>query len=278
MWQQNDKTSSSQSCDFQLPPLRDKLLKIHFWVFMSLPSQPSTSDASPSMIKRLLPIAILVLGLGLFFAFDLGKYVSFSSLANHYNGITAWVAAHLVAAIAAFFALYVIAVAFSLPIASPLTLVGGAVFGYLAAPIIIIAATLGALILFLAARGAFQDVLTRKAGPFVAKISDGFNEQPFSWLLALRLIPLAPFWVVNIVPALLGMRTGQYALATLVGIAPGTTVYVSVGRGFDAILAAGKTPDLSILGDIRILAPLVGLGVLALIPIIGKKIFKKKAS
>ena len=86
---------------------------------------------------------------------------------------------------------------------------------------------------------------------------------------------MAPFWAVNIAPALLGMRSSSYVIATLIGIAPGTTVYVAVGRGFDAVLAAGKAPDLSTLGDIRIIAPLVGLGVLALIPIVAQKFFKK---
>lgn len=180
-------------------------------------------------------------------------------------------------AILAFFVIYVIATAFSLPIASLLTLVGGAVFGIIAAPVIILAASIGALILFLAARGAFADMLAAKAGPFMGKIKEGFDDQPFFWLLALRLIPLAPFWAVNIAPALLGMKTSPYFIATLVGITPGTTVYVLVGGGFDAILAAGKVPDLSTLGDPRILLPLAGLGILALIPIIAKK-FKKKES
>ncbi|MCE2516551.1 MAG: TVP38/TMEM64 family protein [Alphaproteobacteria bacterium] len=232
-------------------------------------------SSSPSSFKRMLPLAVLVFGLVLFFAFDLGRFVSFAALAENYNGITAWVAANLLGAVAAFFLLYVVAVAFSLPIASPLTLIGGAVLGYLAAPVIILAATLGAVILFLAARGAFADVLTRKAGPFMAKVSDGFNEDPFLWLLALRLIPIAPFWVVNIVPALLGMNSRQYTIATLVGIAPGTTVYVAVGSGFDAILSSGKVPDLADLGDIRIIAPLIGLGLLALVPIVAKKFLRK---
>jgi uncharacterized membrane protein YdjX (TVP38/TMEM64 family) len=233
------------------------------------------SSSLVSQIKRFLPPIILVVGLILFFAFDLHKLLSFAVLAEHYNSITAWVEANITIAIAGFFILYVVAVAFSLPIASLLTLTGGAVLGYLAAPVIILAATLGALILFLAARGALADALTKRAGPFMAKVSEGFNDQPFLWLLALRLIPIAPFWVVNIVPALLGMNTRQYILATLVGIAPGTTVYVAVGSGFDAILSAGQVPDLSTLSDPRIIAPLAGLGVLALIPIIAKKLLKK---
>jgi len=226
-------------------------------------------------IKDFLPLIILGLGLILFLAFDLGRFVSIKALAENYNAITAMVAENLILAVVIFFFLYVIAVAFSLPIATPLTLTGGAVLGYLAAPIIIVAATLGALILFLAARGALADTLSKRAGPFMTKLSNGFHEQPFFWLLALRLIPLAPFWAVNIAPALLGMRTSQYILATLIGIAPGTTVYVAVGRGFDAVLSAGKAPDLSTLGDIRIIAPLVGLGVLALIPILVQKFIKK---
>jgi len=226
-------------------------------------------------IKDFLPLIILGLGLILFLAFDLGRFVSIKALAENYNAITAMVAENLILAVVIFFFLYVIAVAFSLPIATPLTLTGGAVLGYLAAPIIIVAATLGALILFLAARGALADTLSKRAGPFMTKLSKGFHEQPFFWLLALRLIPLAPFWAVNIAPALLGMRTSQYILATLIGIAPGTTVYVAVGRGFDAVLSAGKAPDLSTLGDIRIIAPLVGLGVLALIPILVQKFIMK---
>ena len=226
-------------------------------------------------IKDFLPLIILGLGLILFLAFGLGRFVSIKALAENYNAITAMVAENLILAVVIFFFLYVIAVAFSLPIATPLTLTGGAVLGYLAAPIIIVAATLGALILFLVARGALADTLSKRAGPFMTKLSKGFHEQPFFWLLALRLIPLAPFWAVNIAPALLGMRTSQYILATLIGIAPGTTVYVAVGRGFDAVLSAGKAPDLSTLGDIRIIAPLVGLGVLALIPILVQKFIKK---
>ena len=229
-------------------------------------------------MKRLVPIIILTLGLILFFAFDLGRFISFSVIAENYTEITRWVKGHYTLAVATFFMIYIISVAFSLPIASLLTLVGGAVFGIVAAPVIILGASLGALILFLAARGAFADVLTKKAGPFMGKIKDGFDDQPFLWLLALRLIPLAPFWAVNIAPALLGMKTAQYFIATLIGIAPGTTVYVLVGGGFDAILAAGKVPDLTTLSDPRILLPLAGLGLLALIPIVAKKIFKKETA
>ena len=123
------------------------------------------------MLKRLLPIFVLMIGLALFFAFDLGRFLSFAAIAEDYNAITAWVDDQFFVAILAFFFMYVIATAFSLPIASLLTLVGGAVFGIIAAPVIILAASIGALILFLAARGAFADMLAAKAGPFMGKKS-----------------------------------------------------------------------------------------------------------
>ncbi len=226
--------------------------------------------------KKFLPLLVLALGLILFFALDLGRFVSINALAEHYNSITAWVNENRLLALPVFFIIYMVAVAFSLPIGLPLTLAGGAVLGYVAIPVIVLGATLGAFTLFLAAKGALADVMAKRAGPFMAKVADGFNDSPFFWLLALRFIPAAPFWVVNIIPALLGMKARPYALATLVGIIPGTTVYVAVGRGFDAILAAGKAPDLSTLTDIRIIAPFIGLVVLALIPIIVKKFIKSK--
>ena len=94
---------------------------------------------------------------------------------------------------------------------------------------------------------------------------------PF-YLLALRLIPLAPFWVINIVPALLGMRLGQYVLATFIGISPGTFIYVWVARGFDNLLSQGKSPDLSVLSEPAIIAPLFALSLLSLMPAFWKRL------
>ena len=157
------------------------------------------------------------------------------------------------------------AVAFSLPIAGLLTLSGGALFGLPAALIIILAASIGASIVFLATQSILADTLSRKAGPFLKKLEIGFTKNAFSYLLALRLVPLVPFWVLNIAPALLGMRLVPFFIATFIGIIPSTIIFVSVASGFDHILQQGQTPDLGDLSDIRIIGPLIALGALSLL-------------
>lgn len=235
-------------------------------------------DRSLGKFRKILPLAVLVAGLGLFFALGLDEKVSFTWLASNYADIKASVASQRLIAWVVFFLLYTVAVAFSLPIASLLTLAGGAVLGWPGFVLVVTAATLGAFILFLAARGAFAEALARKAGPFMTKINDGFNTSPFFWLLALRLIPAFPFWAVNIAPALLGMKTRDYLLATALGIAPGSFVYIWVGRGFDTVLARGEVPDISILADPAILLPLAALGGLALVPVLIQSLRRRKES
>lgn len=218
-------------------------------------------------LKKFLPLAILLAGLGLFFALGLHERFTFSWLAGNYAGIKSMVADQRLLAWFAFFALYAVCTAFSLPIAVLLTLAGGAILGWPAVGLIVAGATLGSYALFLAARGAFAETLAERAGPFMSKIKEGFDQSPFFWLLALRLVPAFPFWAVNIAPALLGMKSRDYLLATAIGIIPGTAIYVWVGRGFDIILALGETPNLEQLTDWRIVTPLAFLGLLALVPV-----------
>ena len=125
--------------------------------------------------------------------------------------------------------------------------------------------------LFLVARHALGDVLRGRAGPFVARMEAGFRANALNYLLVLRLIPLFPFWLVNLVPAFVGVRTSTYVLGTLLGIIPGTFVYASVGNGLGAVFDAGETPDLAIIFKPEILLPIVGLALLALLPIAYKR-------
>ena len=222
----------------------------------------------PPVAKRLLLPAILLGGLTLFFASGASEIINWGFLGTHYAVIKTFAGDHIWLGYLAFFCSYVLAVAFSLPIASLLTLVGGAVFGWPAVILVVTAATTGAGSVFLAARNLFTDLLRQRAGAFFAKLERGFSENAFFYLLALRLVPAAPFWVVNIVPALTRMPFRQFIGATCLGIIPGTVVYISVGRGFDHILAAGKTPDLGVLTSPEILLPLAGLGALSLLPIL----------
>ena len=235
-----------------------------------------SSSPKSKYTKWLLPILLLT-GLLLFFATGLHEWLSFEKLALHYGTIKVFILERPLTAYALFFLIYTLSVAFSLPIASLLTLGGGALLGWPAAFIIVLAATAGACVVFIAAKTILASTLASKAGPFLAKLEAGFKQNSFQYLLALRLVPAAPFWVVNIVPALVGMRLSSYALATLIGIIPGTFVYVSVAQGFDHILSQGRAPDLSSLTDWQIIAPLAGLGALALLPIILKK-FKTASS
>ena len=221
---------------------------------------------TPPMLRRLLPVAILLLGLALFLLFDLERFFSFEMLSRHHAELVSWVTAHVVLA---FVILYALVVAFSLPIAVVITPVGGFLFGiWLGALLSVIGATLGSVALFLAARTAFYDLFQARAGATLARLEDGFRRDSFSYLLFLRLVPVFPFWLVNIVPALLGMRLGPYTLATLIGIVPGAVVYAGVGASFGMLIDRGERPDFGVIFEWRFLLPLLGLAALSLLPVL----------
>ena len=222
-----------------------------------------------STLRRLLPVAILLAGLAIFLLLGLERYFSFEMLARHKATLTAWVAAHRLLAGLTFVLAYAIMVAFSLPVAVVATPVGGFLFGtWIGACLSVAAATLGSIAVFLAARYAFRDLFRARAGATLARLEEGFRHNDFSYLLFLRLIPVFPFWLINIVPALLGMRLRRYALATMLGIVPASIVYASVGAGLGAVLKRGEQPDLGIIFEWHILLPLLGLAVLALLPVV----------
>ena len=225
----------------------------------------------PPAVKRLLLPAILLAGLTMFFASGGKEIISWGFLGTHYAAIKTFAGDHIWRGYLVFFCSYVLAVTFSLPIASLLTLAGGAILGWPAVILVVAAATTGAGLVFLAARNLFTDLLRQRTGAFFTKLEKGFSENAFFYLLALRLVPAAPFWVINIVPALTHMPSRHFIGATCLGIIPGTAIYISVGRGFDHILAAGKTPNLGVLTSPEILLPLTGLGALSLLPILMRR-------
>ncbi len=225
-----------------------------------------------AMLKTLWLPLLLVGGLLVFFATGTHHAVSWQGIARNYAGITGFADDNLPVAALGFTVIYILAVAFSLPIALFLSLTGGAVLGWLAVPLVVIGATTGAGIVFIAARTFFADLARARAGPFIARLESGFTANAFSYLLALRLIPVAPFWVMNIVPAFSRMSLIAFLGATCLGILPGSAVFVSVGRGLDHILAAGQTPDVEILRSPAILGPLAALGLMALIPVVWRRI------
>jgi len=232
-------------------------------------------------LAKLIPLAILLAGLVAFFATGLNKYVSFGELAKHHTALAGWVHANFALAALGYMAGYAVMIAFSLPGGAVATIFGGFLFGSavegiagtaVAAAIVVVGATLGATALFLAARSGLGEPLRARAGPGLRRMEAGFRENAMSYLLVLRLVPLFPFWLVNLVPAFLGVPLRTYVIGTFFGIVPGTFVYASVGRGLGAILEAGEHPDLGIVFKAEILVPLLGLALLALIPVIHKRI------
>jgi uncharacterized membrane protein YdjX (TVP38/TMEM64 family) len=236
------------------------------------------SGASPrARWCRRLPLAVILLGLALFFAFGGHRYVNFETLRQHRETLQDWVAAHTALAMLVFFLAYVVVVAFSLPGAALMTMLGGFLFGtWLAGGLVVIAATLGATLVFLAARTAVGDLLRARAGPGLARLEAGFRENAMSYLLVLRLVPLFPFFLVNLAPAFFGVPLPTYVIATLLGIVPGTFVYASVGNGLGTVFAAGGEPNFAIIYEPAVLLPLLALAAFACIPVVYKRIAARR--
>lgn len=225
---------------------------------------------------RLVPVALIAAGFAAVFAFDLDRFLGLEALKQNREALLAWRADHEVLAALAFVGAYALVVALSLPGAVWMTIAGGFLFGTVAATIyVVVAATLGAAAIFLAARYAFSDLLHAKAGGAIRKMEAGFGENALSYLLFLRLVPIFPFWLVNLVPAFLGVPLGTFVVGTFFGIIPGSIVYSLVGNGLGAVLDAGGEPDLGLIFAPEVLAPIVGLAVLSLVPVAYKHLRRK---
>ncbi|MDG1995363.1 MAG: VTT domain-containing protein, partial [Emcibacteraceae bacterium] len=224
-------------------------------------------------IKRYLPIAILGIGLAVAIFFDLHTYLSFEVIGENYALLKNYIEEQFLFSLLIFALVYIVAVAFSLPGASVLSLLYGALLGTaISGTLVVISATIGATFIFLAARYALQDSLKKRAGPWLSKMQDGFNENAVSYLLFLRLVPAFPFFIVNLAPAFMGVSLRIFVITTFFGIMPGTFVFASIGSGIGYVLEQGETPDLSILSSPEILIPLAAIGLLSLIPIVIKKL------
>jgi uncharacterized membrane protein YdjX (TVP38/TMEM64 family) len=239
-------------------------------------------------LARILPFAAIVLVSVIVIA--VGWYTGLSpvSLLERRVAIDSFVGAHRIAALAAFAGIYALAVALSLPGAVLLTICGGIVFGGLAGGLAaLIGATTGATLIFLIAKSAVGGWLIRRAGRRAEKLAAGFCADAFNYLLFLRLVPLFPFWLVNLVPALCGVRLATFVGATALGIIPGTFAFAFFGAGLDSAVAAEVTAyraciaagnsgcrlkfDPSAAVTPQLIAGLVALGVLALIPVAVKR-------
>lgn len=239
------------------------------------PAKPRRRRYSP---LRILPVIVLVAALVAFFAFGLHHHLGFEALSARRGDLVAWVAAHRVLAVLVFIGGYIAIVGCSLPGATLATMLGGFLFGHwLAWIIVVFSATIGATIPFLAARTAFADILRAKAGPGLARMERGFRDNALSYLLFLRLVPLFPFVLVNLVPAFLGVPLRTFVVGTFVGIIPGTFLYAYLGGGIGALLDSGQQPDLHIVLHPKYLVPLLVLAGLALVPVLYKALKARKS-
>jgi uncharacterized membrane protein YdjX (TVP38/TMEM64 family) len=224
------------------------------------------------MSRRLIAPVVLVLLIGVVWASGLTRYLSWPALAREQLLLHGWVAGHRLLAPCLFLAIYIGSVALSLPQAGLLTLLGGVLFGTLGGGALAVGgATIGAILLFLIAQSAFAEPLAKRGGAALGKLRDELHRDGFSYLLALRLIPLFPFWLINLAAALCGMRLGAFAAATLIGIMPTTFVLASIGSGLGGVLSTGARPDMGAVFSWPVLGPLLAMAALSLTPLIWRK-------
>jgi uncharacterized membrane protein YdjX (TVP38/TMEM64 family) len=241
------------------------------------------SDTVPtdqkSTLGRYGPIALVALGAVTGFLL-LRDTLSFQALADNRDALIAFRDANYLLTAGLFMAAYTLIVAFSLPGATIATLTGGFLFATFPGALFnVAAATLGATLIFLAAQTSFGDRLgARLEGSegLVRKIKDGIDDNQWSMLFLMRLLPVVPFFVANIVPALVQVPLRRFVISTFFGIMPGAVVYTSVGAGLGDVFARGETPDLGIIFEPQILLPILGLCALALLPVILKAVRGKK--
>ncbi len=234
-------------------------------------------DQQKSGIARKLPflLILVVAGVG---AFALRDQLSFAALAENREMLLAYRDAHYGLAVLGFIAAYAAIVALSLPGATVATLTGGFLFGIFPGALFnILAATIGAVAVFLAARAGFgQGVASRieAGGGAGARLQAGLRENEWSVLLLMRLVPAVPFFLANLIPAFVGTSLWRFAVTTFFGIIPGGVVYTSVGAGLGDVFARGESPDLGVIFTAPVLVPILGLAALAALPLVIKAVRK----
>jgi uncharacterized membrane protein YdjX (TVP38/TMEM64 family) len=208
----------------------------------------------------------------------LRDHLSFAALAENREALLAFRDANFLLTAAGFVAAYALIVGLSLPGAAIATLTGGFLFGLFPGVLFnVTGATIGATAIFLAARLGFGEALSAKldaSGGAVARIKGALRENETSALLVMRLVPAVPFFVANLIPAVMGVGLGKYVATTFFGILPGAAVYTWVGAGLGEVFSRGETPDLGIIFQPHVLGPLLGLAALSLLPVVIKRLRK----
>lgn len=275
------ETENSLFCHRSSPPREGPvLLRLRTSCCHSteIPQQkgPDLEQARKLQVK-VLPILVIGVVAVLGFVF-LRDYLSFQALAENRHALEMYRDDHYAMTVVVFMLIYALIVAFSLPGATVATLTGGFLFATFPGALFnMLAATIGATAIFMAAKTGLGDRLAAKmdagSGRWHA-IKEEIDRDQWSILFIMRLVPVIPFFVANVLPALVGVPLSRFVISTFLGIIPGAIVYTSVGAGLGSVFDRGETPDLGIIFEPQILLPLLGLAALSLLPVIIRK-FRK---
>lgn len=231
---------------------------------------PVSGKARELNIGRMVIAAVIAVAMGGFLYFDLGQYLSLDALKQNRDQLLTFTESNYAASVAIFILTYIVVTGLSLPGAVILTLAGGFVFGGVIGTLFVnLGATTGATLAFFAARYLLRDWVEQKFGRWIEPVQQGFAKNAFSYLMTLRLIPLFPFFVVNLVSGLTRVPVGTYVAATAIGIIPGSFVYANAGRQLGTINSLKEIASLNVIGAF------VLLGLLALMPMLYKKLSAK---
>jgi len=258
----------------------------------NLPKGANSKNTMPEprfrLIKRFAPPILLLAALGGFFVFGFNRLLTLDQLALNYAVLSEFVAENTAIGVVVMIIVYLVAVAASFPAAWLLTVAIGLVFGWaLGAVIVVVGATLGASLLFLVARSLLFDFFRKKAAGRVELMAQGFRDNAVNYMLFLRLAPVFPFLLVNVVPAILGVRFSTYFWTTAIGIIPGTIAYSFAGEGLRSIISqrasacvAGVSPCGQAFSPADIITPqmLIAftlLALLSLLPVLVKQLMNK---
>ena len=228
-------------------------------------------------LKRFGPIVLVLALIGLALVSGVTEHLTLSELKLRRDELQALVHQYPLLSLGAYILVYVAVVSLSLPGALIMTLSGGFLFGpWLGALVAATGASLGAAVIFLICRTAVGDAMRGKAGSTIARIEEGVRRDAFSYLLTLRLIPVMPFWLVNLAAGFVAIPLRTFLIATVLGILPGSLVYAGLGSGLGHVFASGQEPNLRVIFEPQVLLPLIGLSLLSLLPIVLRRFRKSE--
>ena len=230
-----------------------------------------------AMVRRFGPVLLVLAGVIAAFASGLTKHLTLHELAHHRQTVEAAVHAHPWLGLCIYIGAYTAIIALSLPAALVMTLTGGLLFGpWLGGLAATVSCTVGATIIFLICRGAAGDVIRRRAGPTAARIEAGVRENAFSYIIVLRLLPVAPFWLINLALGLIDIPLATFVVASFLGILPVSLIFASIGSGLNETFARHLPLSPHLILQPKFLLPLIALSILSLGPVIYRRLRRAK--